>query len=1536
MNTTSSPVVRKLLWWKRWFPIVLVLAGAVPAYAYSSPGDYVLNRYVRYPGGHDSTFVGEDDAKVYFNPNGAYSFYKASDVPEGSDPSTGISWKRVGVLTRLQHKDVLWEGLGAPPIVHYEIGLDDPIPHGPPPDRDPLEGNEGGDDSGDWWWGGGWSGESKTPQATCDVPSVETDHRAQSIADATPRSTLPVGMAQPFLHPLLASLQLRDRPLSYQPAFGPRVDVIFSYDHLRVARSEEAKITNAGPKWRFNWTNYLMVEQGGTAVRLVSGAGGAPLYKQTGFQPSTFTRSDRSFDKIVLLPNASYELRKPNRSIEVYGPALTLSSGETIWPLHERRDVSGNAVTLRWVDGRLLTITDAAGKRFSFSYLPEHPKRIWKISDPFGRVALYEYNAAGELWKVTDPIGIISEFRYGANSDHFIDDLITPYGTSHFACGSNQDGRWVEATGPTGAKQRVEYRLIKSTIEVSGGGASNSTTVVTGAESYLWSKRAMLEYNAQDDNRYDYAQRIGWLFANGTPVGIPQTVKMPLENEWVFTYQNQASAGQAGSSPLPTSRKRSLGNGTFQEWKYEWTLSGKHQKVTDPLGRSQTYEYFSPGAEDLAAIIQTTGGIREGIAGYDDYVNGQPSWVAGPDWRPKWIEYNARGQVKWVTNAKGEKARILYEENVASPAFGNVQSVISAHGTLMAATRSLQYDQFGRVKVVTDVDGSTIELTYDAIGGDNTKSLDRVTKVIHPDATFERYDYDKLDLADVYDRLGRKTHYEYDGAGRVSSVTDPGNHTIQLSQVTCCGIVNQLLDANNVKTEWQYDVQNRVTEKKIAGQFVASYSYSDPAGRLSSITDAKGQVKTLTYTADDQINKIAYNSAVTHDVSYTYNATYGWLETMTDATGVTTWTHHPAFNADGSAPLGALNLASVDGPLANDTIESNYDALGRMAAQTIGGGSDSSVAYDALGRITLLNNPLGAFTPSYDGNTNRLASLSYPNGQRVLYTYRPNAEDHRLATITNYGVPQAGQPAVELSHFAYAYDVTGQITNWLQRHPHINLGPLWNSEARIELIYDSINQLTEAIHYDHDTDTITTELFGYDVAGNRIATQKGSDVKTATPNFLNQISNVIAGGSMLVRGAVSTPGPVSIAGQAVSTDDNGRFELRLPVQAGENTFTITATESNQPSGLNPQTTSRVLHIAVPETPARTLLYDLNGNMTNNGVGQTYEWDAENRLIAINYAMAVAPSGVTRSEFGYDGMDRRVRIVEKAGTVSVDDKRLLWNGIAIAQETRSVSESAVKQFYPHGTMITSAVNPNNPQKHYFTQDHLGSIREMSDENGLLLARYDYALWGRRERVEGTLQAVFGFTGHYFHETSGLHLALYRAYDSDVAIWLSRDPIGERGGINLYTYVYNQPSLLTDPLGLVVGGIGFNFTAGFLGGFEISLSVLADDSFSRGAAISLSGGFKVGLWGGFGVSPQASLSTAETVCDTSGPSASANLDVAVGGGSIAVGRGTDRSYGGEHPTLTGTATVTGPGLGGAVGVSSTLGGSAVWKFRNPFAH
>ena len=104
--------------------------------------------------------------------------------------------------------------------------------------------------------------------------------------------------------------------------------------------------------------------------------------------------------------------------------------------------------------------------------------------------------------------------------------------------------------------------------------------------------------------------------------------------------------------------------------------------------------------------------------------------------------------------------------------------------------------------------------------------------------------------------------------------------------------------------------------------------------------------------------------------------------------------------------------------------------------------------------------------------------------------------------------------------------------------------------------------------------------------------------------------------------------------------------------------------------------------------------------------------------------------------------------------------------------------------------------------YYTHDHLGSIREVTTGTSPTVeAQYVYDPYGQQTQLSGTMSADFGYTGLYIHQPSGLNLAPYRAYSALLGRWISRDPLGEAGGINLYGYVSNSPVRFVDPWGLI---------------------------------------------------------------------------------------------------------------------------------------
>lgn len=109
--------------------------------------------------------------------------------------------------------------------------------------------------------------------------------------------------------------------------------------------------------------------------------------------------------------------------------------------------------------------------------------------------------------------------------------------------------------------------------------------------------------------------------------------------------------------------------------------------------------------------------------------------------------------------------------------------------------------------------------------------------------------------------------------------------------------------------------------------------------------------------------------------------------------------------------------------------------------------------------------------------------------------------------------------------------------------------------------------------------------------------------------------------------------------------------------------------------------------------------------------------------------------------------------------------------------------------------------NSTTKYFYDLDHLGSVREMIDNSGIIQAQYALDPYGRVSKISETIASDFVFGSYYLHSRSGLNFTKTRAYNAFLARFLSRDPIEEAAGFNLFAYVDNCPIGLTDPSGLL---------------------------------------------------------------------------------------------------------------------------------------
>jgi RHS repeat-associated protein len=333
-----------------------------------------------------------------------------------------------------------------------------------------------------------------------------------------------------------------------------------------------------------------------------------------------------------------------------------------------------------------------------------------------------------------------------------------------------------------------------------------------------------------------------------------------------------------------------------------------------------------------------------------------------------------------------------------------------------------------------------------------------------------------------------------------------------------------------------------------------------------------------------------------------------------------------------------------------------------------------------------------------------------------------------------------------------------------------------------------VDQLLSAVLTTNSLSGAVLKQYGYsyDFARNRLSekiqngTNSSLSLNTASYNVLDQLTNITStGGPMLFAGDIDKTGAVMVAGAWAGMYQQTNFTAYPTVAVGTNTVPVVAVDY-----YGNFRTNQYQVVVTNNGFTAVLTYDLNGNETSSVTStqtNTYEWDAANRLTAIN-------SGTNRSEFTYDGVGRRVQIIEKQNGTPVSTNKFLWCGMALSEVRDNTGATVLKRYLAGGQQVSGT-------SFLVTGDHLGSVREMTDTTGAIRARYEYDPYGRQTKVQGDQNSDFTYARMYSHKPSGLLLALFRTYDPNIGRWLSRDPLG-----GSYGYAANSPFNFMDPLGL----------------------------------------------------------------------------------------------------------------------------------------
>ncbi len=400
--------------------------------------------------------------------------------------------------------------------------------------------------------------------------------------------------------------------------------------------------------------------------------------------------------------------------------------------------------------------------------------------------------------------------------------------------------------------------------------------------------------------------------------------------------------------------------------------------------------------------------------------------------------------------------------------------------------------------------------------------------------------------------------------------------------------------------------------------------------------------------------------------------------------------------------------------------------------------------------------------------TNRVTSIAYPNGQSANYTYLPSTGDRRLQTILH-----KRSDGSTLAQFDYTYDTVGNVLTWRQQvGAAAPVSWSYTYDAADELVIaDKSNTASPAA-------VLKRYAYAYDAAGNRTTEQIDDQVTLSTYDALNRLTMQQAGGAIRVAGLVNEPATVSIQGSPATVAPDGRFTSTVQTAAGSTTFTV---EAIDPSGNHAQQTYRI------DTTAntRSLTYDANGNLTSDG-SRTFEWDARDRLSAINWA-------THRDEVVYNALRERVRLTRKDGGTTVEDITYAW-----CTDTRLCEERSSTGTTTRDTMFGVARSTGTSS--VYLRDHLETVWAVDDAATASISdQYGYDAYGQREILAGSQALSQGFARLQPFSDAQVDAAYGRFYDSGLGRWLNEDPRGTRDGLNLYAYVHANPLKFTDPSG-----------------------------------------------------------------------------------------------------------------------------------------
>ena len=370
----------------------------------------------------------------------------------------------------------------------------------------------------------------------------------------------------------------------------------------------------------------------------------------------------------------------------------------------------------------------------------------------------------------------------------------------------------------------------------------------------------------------------------------------------------------------------------------------------------------------------------------------------------------------------------------------------------------------------------------------------------------------------------------------------------------------------------------------------------------------------------------------------------------------------------------------------------------------------------------------------------------------------------------------------------YAYDNNGNRTEMV------------TSEGTTTYTYNENNQLESL------TTSSGTTSYDYDALGNqtRVDYPNGTYTQyTYAPyrNWLTSLINRNSGGTVLSSFDYTYDNignrltVTEHDGSVVSYDYDDIYELESETRTGSSAYSnsytydgvgnrLTMTKDSITTDYTYNDNNQLITETIDSDTTTLYTYDDNGNLLlkTDGTNTTlYTWDWRNMLTSVS-------DSSDTTTYAYDGDGNRIsKTADEVKTKYIND--VASPLVQVLFET--TDEDTVLASYVYGNDLISVFRPLFSENCYYHYDGLGSTRQLTDDTEAVVASYTYDAFGNVIASSGATTNAYGFTGEQqFNEADNLVFLRARYYDSRIGRFISRDPIGYRGGINLYVYCLNN--------------------------------------------------------------------------------------------------------------------------------------------------